>query len=245
VTATLLAFDTSTMTSSAALLSGGRVVACDSSAVELHSENLIPLIDRVLRRASAKLADVRGIAVGLGPGSFTGLRIGLATAKGLCFAGGASLYGVSSLAALALDAVIGVGNAVRDRLLVPVVNAQRGEVFAGFYAWRGDHILDAIAEEQILEPIQLLSYLAELQTAHPQLSSAALLGDGVTAYPKLAETGLALADVPSVPSGAGVGLLALQATPLDLYSAAPTYLRPSDAEVMLRLGNGGERTHKK
>src|SRR4029453_12550479 len=98
----LLAIETSTVTGAVALLEAGRVVAESRVSIAVtHGERLMAAIDGVLRSARWGRADVQAFAVALGPGSFTGLRIGLSTAKGLAFATGKPVVGVPTLDALA------------------------------------------------------------------------------------------------------------------------------------------------
>src|SRR6266545_2870940 len=100
----ILALETSTFTASVALLAGDRLITRERGPEGTHSSDLFALLDQVLREGGVRLTELAGIAVGAGPGSFTGLRIAMATAKGLAFAAGKPLWAVSSLAALALDA---------------------------------------------------------------------------------------------------------------------------------------------
>src|SRR5437870_4004968 len=100
----ILALDTSTWTASVAISDErGVVIASGEARTETHSENLLPLIASVVAQAAIAARDLDAVAVGVGPGSFTGLRIGLATAKGVAFAAGRPLWAVSSLAAIALE----------------------------------------------------------------------------------------------------------------------------------------------
>ena len=124
----ILAFDTSTFTASAAVLDGRDVLA-ESSAVlrATHSERLLPLVDEVLARSGVPLDAIERIAVGVGPGSFTGVRLGLATAKGLALATGIPLVGVTSLAALAAAAWCHEGPPLAT------IDARRDEVYAAFF----------------------------------------------------------------------------------------------------------------
>src|SRR5687767_10492794 len=98
----IVALETSTFTASIALLDGDRLVVRERGPEGVHSRDLLALIDEVLAEAGRPLATIDAIAVGAGPGSFTGLRIAMATAKGIAFATGKPLWSVSSLAALAL-----------------------------------------------------------------------------------------------------------------------------------------------
>jgi tRNA threonylcarbamoyladenosine biosynthesis protein TsaB len=125
----VLALDACTVTASAAVLDGDAVLAeCACGVRATHAEQLLPLVRDALTRAGVRLDELARIAVGIGPGSFTGVRIGLATAKGLAVATGLPLYGVTSLDALAASAW-----GVADGLLVTALDARRGEIFAA--AW--------------------------------------------------------------------------------------------------------------
>ncbi len=111
----ILAFDTATDVATSALVSSGEVLGERLS----RAVTLLEDVDALLRQAGAHTADVEALAVGIGPGSFTGVRVGLATARGLALALGVPVAGVSTLDALAA----GTPGAV------PVVDARRGEVF--------------------------------------------------------------------------------------------------------------------
>ncbi len=111
----ILAFDTATDVATSALVSSGEVLGERLS----RAVTLLEDVDALLRQAGAHTADVEALAVGIGPGSFTGVRVGLATARGLALALGVPAAGVSTLDALAA----GTPGAV------PVVDARRGEVF--------------------------------------------------------------------------------------------------------------------
>jgi tRNA threonylcarbamoyl adenosine modification protein YeaZ len=111
----ILAFDTATDVATSALVDDGEVVGERSST----AKTLLSDIDALLRQASARARDVDAIAVGTGPGSFTGTRIGLAVVRGLALALGVPAAGVSTLDALAAGAAGGT----------PVIDAKRGEVF--------------------------------------------------------------------------------------------------------------------
>ena len=111
----ILAFDTATDVATSALVSSGEVLGERLS----RAVTLLEDVDALLRQAGAHTADVEALAVGIGPGSFTGVRVGLATARGLALALGVPVAGVSTLDALAAGAPGAV----------PVVDARRGEVF--------------------------------------------------------------------------------------------------------------------
>lgn len=127
----ILALDTSTLTGSVALIDDGAVLAESVARVRAnHSEQLLPLVDEVLARAGVKLDALDRIAVGVGPGSFTGVRIAVATAKGLHLASGVTLVGVSSLDALVASAWGACGP------VLAALDARRGELYAALYEVR-------------------------------------------------------------------------------------------------------------
>jgi tRNA threonylcarbamoyladenosine biosynthesis protein TsaB len=227
----VLAIDTSTLVSSVAVLRGGDVLAQRDDGVDLHSERLIELIDGALSDAGLALADVDAIAIGAGPGSFTGLRIGMATAKGLCFSTGKPLWAVSSLAALALD-----GAAALDlpAIVVAVLDARRHEIYAGFYEVTTRETLRELASERVMTPDLLAEVVAELGFRAPTIC-----GDGAVLHAgAIANAGVVATGARSTPSAASVGKLAQNTDRLDVSSvAAPVYIRQSEAEVKFPDGN--------
>jgi tRNA threonylcarbamoyladenosine biosynthesis protein TsaB len=111
----ILAFDTATEVATSALVDDGEVLGERAS----RAVTLLEDVDALLRQAGARTGDLQGLAVGTGPGSFTGLRVGLATARGLALSLGLPVAGVSTLDALAAGAPGAL----------PVIDARRGEVF--------------------------------------------------------------------------------------------------------------------
>ena len=126
----LLAIETSSLVSSVALLHDDTLRAELTIQARLtHSEQLMPHIADMLDKASVKKSQIDGVAVAVGPGSFTGLRIGLATAKGLSFAWNVPIVGVTTPVSLAWNFV-----GVSDRICT-LIDAQKGNVYAGVYRW--------------------------------------------------------------------------------------------------------------
>ncbi len=227
----ILAVETSTLTASVAILVDGTIAIEKESGVNSHSELLLPLIDDCLKATGLALDDLQTIAVGAGPGSFTGLRIGMATVKGLCFAMGLSLTPVSSLAALAFD----LNSDDDDTLLIPVLDARRSEIYAGFYH-RVGATLESKGEERVLPPEGLAELVAEHNAA-----SVLLCGDGATKYKELLEA-IGPMDFRSrqTPSASAVAQLAQHMSPLERIStAAPTYVRLPEAQIKFPDGNPG------
>jgi tRNA threonylcarbamoyladenosine biosynthesis protein TsaB len=125
----VLAVDTATAIGSVALVEGSEVRAELAARVSAkHGETLLPNVARVLEEAGVRVEDVGLLAVGIGPGSFTGLRVGLATMKGLALARGTPLVGVSSLRVLARGAGPG------PRVVVALLDAHKNEVFAAAFS---------------------------------------------------------------------------------------------------------------
>jgi tRNA threonylcarbamoyladenosine biosynthesis protein TsaB len=137
---TLLGIDTSTPASTACVLRADgesfEVVPEPErlSAGPAHARELMPAVADAMERAGVDFGDLEAIAVGVGPGTFTGLRIGIATARALASAAGLRLRPVSSLAALAA----GMGEGAPGDALLPLIDARRGEVFGALYGPDGE-----------------------------------------------------------------------------------------------------------
>lgn len=124
----ILALDTSTSHMSIAVLDGEKVLASYHEQVDRnHSSMLIPMIDKTLKKAKTNLKDIGGFAVGVGPGSFTGLRIGVVTVKGLAYSSHKPIVAVPTFDAVA-ENVIGF-----DGVICPVLDARKNKVYAAFY----------------------------------------------------------------------------------------------------------------
>jgi len=222
----VLAFDTSTPVTAVALLDAGRVLAEDERPNEdRHGDVLLPRVRELLARAGIALARVELIAVGIGPGSFTGLRIGLASAKGLALATGLPVRGVCSLRALAA----GAGDVAE--LCVATLDAGKGEVFAGVFARGAD------GGEPWLAPLRASPEAAgaQLAAACANAASVVVTGTGVRRYPQLlAALGphARLAEVEhDTPHGRCVATQAVallqREGPSELARLVPSYLRDS------------------
>jgi tRNA threonylcarbamoyladenosine biosynthesis protein TsaB len=126
----ILGLETSTHSGGAALLrSGGELVGSVSfSTRQLYSQRLLPSIQWLLERTQTAMTDIGVVGISIGPGSFTGLRIGLSVAKALAYASGAKIIGVGTLEALAVRASGG-----RDGLVCPLLDARHGQVYAGLF----------------------------------------------------------------------------------------------------------------
>lgn len=224
----VLAIETSTLAGGAALLDGDQLVGeYIVNARTTHSERLLSAIDRLLQDAGWTLGVLEGLAVAVGPGSFTGLRIGVSTVKGLAFSLKIPVAAVSTLEALAW-----VLPFARDPVC-PVLDARKGEVYTALFHWDGESLIRDW-EDQALDPEELCRRLSGPVT---------FVGDGIARYGSLFKERLgplATFAPPArrLPSAACVGQLGharlLAGEVVDPVALTPRYLRPSEAELKLR-----------
>ncbi|WP_083981851.1 tRNA (adenosine(37)-N6)-threonylcarbamoyltransferase complex dimerization subunit type 1 TsaB [Arsukibacterium ikkense] len=175
----LLALDTSTEACSVALLYQGGVIALDEVCPQQHSKRILPMIDGLLAETGLSLTGLDGIVFGRGPGSFTGVRIGVSVAQGLAFGADLPVFGVSTLAAMA-QAAVRLHQATQ---IVAAIDARMAEVYLASFACDANGIVQPLTAEQAVRP-QLLAplglsgkvmavgtgwqtYAAELQRAQP------------------------------------------------------------------------------
>ncbi len=226
----LLAFDTATPTARVALISpSGEGLALREKMAARHSANLLALCDEILREAALGVGDLAAIACGAGPGSFTGLRVGLAVAKGLALPSALPLVLLSSLDALACDLGAASPSA---HLLLPCIDAGKGQVYARMYDVTDDTVPRAQGEvDWVLAPEALCALVAE----HAAGGSLVAGGTGVDRYVEVFRASLgerALAAAVPGPSAAAIGRLALARIGRgdfdDLETAVPRYGRPPD-----------------
>jgi tRNA threonylcarbamoyladenosine biosynthesis protein TsaB len=225
----LCAVDTSTSLGSVALFDGDTCIAEAAERVSnAHGESLLPMMDRVFREAGWTARDVARFAVGIGPGSFTGVRIAVATVKGVVLATGAELVGVRSLEAMVARAEHVLGPVAGPRIVLAALEAIRGEVFVEAGA----------LGPTCLPPADVGAWLAPALAA--KAGSAPLeivvVGEGgARLAPVLAELGrgdaggavvCCLADVAlALPHARGVELAARGHAPIDPDALEPAYVR--------------------
>jgi tRNA threonylcarbamoyladenosine biosynthesis protein TsaB len=155
----VLGLDTSTSIASLAVIAGGRVAASLERPATSHGAALPGAIEDLLGAAGLSILDVGAIAVGTGPGSFTGLRIGLSYAKGIAMASGCALVGVPGFDAMAL-AALERNNIDNGPLLCVVVDARKGEVYAALYRVVADG-LEKLSDELVIALEHLASRITE------------------------------------------------------------------------------------
>lgn len=142
----LLALDTATESCSVALLTRGEVIDRSELLPRRHAEHVLPMAESLLAEAGLSRSQIDGIAVGRGPGAFTGVRLGVSVAQGLAFALDRPAVTVSSLAALAMEAP------AVDAPVLAVIDARMGEVYAGAFRHDGQGTLQAMTEECVCKP---------------------------------------------------------------------------------------------
>ncbi len=231
---TLLAFETATSPGGVALLRDGEVVLERVLPRDVSTaESLLPAVDALLAEAKLDLAAIGAFAVSIGPGSFTGLRIGVATVKGLAFETRLPVAPVPTLAALALTAGAGEGPGP----IVAALDARRGEVYAAGYAHSGD-LLPDVLPEGLYDTEELVRRLPPVFRLVGE--GAGICGEavrralGAGAVVEAAPVSPAAADVARLGArrlAAGGGLPAAQ--------IAPRYVRRAEAEVR-RTGRATE-----
>jgi len=225
----VLGIDTSTTCGSIGLIHDESVISEYLLNLSItHSERLLDAIDLVLGKARCALADLDGFAISLGPGSFTGVRIGVSTVKGLAYAVQKRVVGVSTLDVLASQV------SSTPYLICPVIDARKGEVYSAFYRYEDFNRLKRLSEYQAIKPEVLFGMLKE-----PTI----FVGDGVKTYGEdlrnsLKSLALFAPATLHIPHGSAVARLGieplLRGESLDLATFTPLYVRPSEAEIKWR-----------
>ena len=227
----VLSIDTATPCSSVALTRGtrsnGEVLASLSlSSMKTHSRRLLALIDYIMQETEIDWSSIEAIAVSLGPGSFTGLRIGMATAKGLAFAADKPMVGISTLDGLA-------SKCAPASSICSVLDARKKEVYAAFYRTDNEGLTAPTGMPMVIAPEKLVEYLPD---------SVVMVGDGVNVYGDIWRSFLenrvlfapAHLHEPTASSLGFIGKEKLETGEiLSVADAAPLYIRSSDAELNL------------
>jgi len=239
----ILAVETSTPTGSVALVefplngdsSPGSEKILGEHILNLqttHSERLMPSIDRLLQESSLSIRDVQGIALALGPGSFTGLRIGVSTVKGLAYALQVPVVGIPTLDALAHNVRFS------SSLICPVLDARKKEVYAALFRGDGEGRIVKVTEDWVLAPEELCSRIKE---------RTIFLGNGMELYAgkvreKLGPLALFAPPELSLPRALNVARLSLpkftKGLTFELFSFTPIYVRRSEAEIHFEAKEG-------
>lgn len=152
--ALILNIDTTTNVCSAALAQDGKTIDIRESDEQHHSQLLGVYVDELLKKHKINASDLSAVAVSMGPGSYTGLRIGVSLAKGLCFGADIPLIAVDTLRGLALSVA---EQTERNSLLCPMLDARRMEVYTAMYQRNGDNVFHTRAE--IITPESFAAYI--------------------------------------------------------------------------------------
>ena len=218
----ILAFESTAKAASAALVRDGKLVSQYSQCSGLtHSRTLLPMAEDLLKNAELKLQDVDLFAVAHGPGSFTGVRIGVSMVKGLAWAADKPCVGVSTLEAMAWHGLAAGG------LICPVMDARRSQVYNALFRMEDGRPV-RLTEDR---PIALTELAEELRAYKERVF---LVGDGAElSFRTLSELGLPCVLAPEnlrMQSAWGVAMAALDKEPGSADSLLPVYLRLSQAE---------------
>ncbi len=230
----VLAIDTSTSYLSVAICNEDGLIAERSLPFPMkHSSSLMPLIADCLKRANLPIEVIDGLAVSLGPGSFTGLRVGVATMKGLAFATSKPIVGVLTLDVLAENI------ARTTHHICPLLDAKRDQVYASFYKYRGRK-LKRLTDYLVIGIDDLLKKVR---------AKTIFLGDGLLDYRDMIQKKkrdlaiFASRDLwfPRASIVARYGLERLKAGRVDrAHDITPLYLRPPEAQEKLATRSSGK-----
>ncbi len=226
----VLGINTATLFGSVGLVDTDRVMGEYALNIPVtHSERLLTCIDRLLTDTRVRLEEIEGFSITLGPGSFTGLRIGISTVKGLAFAMDRPVAGVSTLEALALN----IPNCPDE--VCPILDARKKEVYAARFRTDTSRRLKRLSPDLVISPQRLVEQIQ---------SPVTFLGDGVEVYGSLLKRRLGRRASLVAPElgyvhGAVVARmgaeLILKGKTLDLASFVPHYIRRSEAEIKCEI----------
>ena len=216
----ILAIDTSALTATAAIISDGTLLGEMSITTKLtHSQTIMPMIDELLKKVSLDIADIDLFACSEGPGSFTGLRIGIGTIKGLAYGLGKPVVGVCTLEALAHNI------SYTDFSIAPIMDARRGQVYNAVYKYEGEKLV-CVTEPRALSVEELCEELTE---------KTIFVGDGVKVYKEriaelLGEKAFFAPPQNQLQRAGSVAFAALGKEPCDAAELTAVYLRKPQAE---------------
>jgi tRNA threonylcarbamoyladenosine biosynthesis protein TsaB len=229
-----LAIDTATRYSSVALVNGDKVAGENLLyGQKNHSEKLLSLVDELFKNTRVAPGSIDLIAVSSGPGSFTGLRVGISTAQGLAFSLGKDLTGVSTLEVLASQVCC-----MYQGFICPMIDARKQQVYTCLYKCAEKGKLEKVIGETVVGPEKWL-----LDLPAPVL----FLGDGVCSYRKIIKTTMKknctiLPFYFGIPRASTLAHIAmkryLKNRRNELEQIAPMYIRPPDAEMKTNIRKG-------
>jgi len=218
----VLGIDTATSKASVGIWANGVVVAEEHTSSRNHAASLLPLVDCVLNAAHSTMRSIDRIAISAGPGSFSGLRVGVSVAKGLALASGCRVTPISTLEALAATV------ADRDGVICSLLDAHKDQLYLGRFEARGGE-LRRLAEDTA-------ACIETILAAIPRHSI--VIGDAVTRYGPILKEALGntveILPFPEFgPRGGIVASLAVHLPPSPLDTVEPFYIRPPDVNVSI------------
>ncbi|GMR03268.1 MAG: tRNA (adenosine(37)-N6)-threonylcarbamoyltransferase complex dimerization subunit type 1 TsaB [Thermodesulfovibrionia bacterium] len=231
----VLALETATMAGSIAIVSAdeGLIGEIKINVKIAHAERLMKSIDWVLNASTTSINKIDAFAVSIGPGSFTGLRIGLSTAKGFSYATNKPLIPVSTLDAFARTLPF------CSHLICPMLDARKNEVYTGLYKWEGG-ICRKIIPETAAIPLNFLKDIKKFYALKKIKEPTVFMGEGIKIYKKIImdtlKTNASFAPASAMsPSASSVAEIAIEklkkGISTDPVSLTPFYIRKSEAEV--------------
>lgn len=231
----ILALDSATPAAGVALLDGLNLIKEEFyNNQKKHSGNLMTFVDRVLNESEKELKDIDVFALTMGPGSFTGLRVGMASIKGLSFISKKPVVGITTLDVIAANIF------ESEAIICPLLDARKGEVYTALYKNAGGKN-QRISDYMACSPDKLLDLLEKSE----HQGNYVFLGDGARVYQEIweARLGERLYIAPPhlfYPRAAALAFLArekaLQGEYEDIHTMSPFYLRLSEAEYKLSKG---------
>ncbi|WP_027087636.1 tRNA (adenosine(37)-N6)-threonylcarbamoyltransferase complex dimerization subunit type 1 TsaB [Cohnella panacarvi] len=250
-TVTLLALDSSTASMSVAIVRDGQVLESFTTFTERnHSVRVVSEIKEILSRNGIRGEELDGIAIGQGPGSYTGVRIGVTAAKTLAWAWGKPLIGVSSLEALAYSARLKTdsGEAVRpEAWIVPLMDARRGQVYTARYVAGKDAEWHRANEDGIRLIADWTVRLKEHAEIGAEQVEVWLVGDVAAHEAVIAEAQASFAGFRTLACDLDAGALGLLAERRyrsghrdDVHAFVPNYTQLAEAEAKLLSASRGE-----
>ena len=230
----ILAVDTSTSWQSVAILDESRVLArCDQEAIGSHAKLLLPTIDQLFRETGLTLKQLDGLVVSIGPGSFTGLRVGLATLLGF--------RTISQLPLAVVPTLEGMAWNLRgtSTLLCPILNSRRGELYWALFRWTSEDRLERVMSEQVGTPIMLGSsfrepvlvfgegWTVEASAIRASMSPSVMVTEASDSFMKPSAVSIGLAGLERLRHGehAGIGI-------------SPLYVQRTAAELKYEESGG-------
>ncbi|MBE6083119.1 MAG: tRNA (adenosine(37)-N6)-threonylcarbamoyltransferase complex dimerization subunit type 1 TsaB [Tissierellaceae bacterium] len=225
----ILAIDTSTVVATCAILDEEKVLGEFSLNQQVtHSENLVPMIKEMMDGLNLNIKDIDFFAGAVGPGSFTGIRIGIATIKGFAHVTKKKVIGVSTLEGLAF-------NVPYAKIVIPMIDGRRNRVYTGIYGWEKGKLLN-MGNEKITD---IDDFLRDLDIGFEKI---VFNGDGALKYKEkimniLKERAIFSPINLNMPRASGIGELAMvkinEGKAVDCYSLVPKYLREAQAQMDL------------